>query len=749
MAEAAMRTGRRKWPLRYAAVAASLLVVAGGVLWWAVRRGSAPEILLARAYTLSRPFEYRLPDDGYGPVRQTRGANSTFERPESLALAEAGIRQRLAESADDPRALGLKGRAELLENDYEKAIESLTRASELKPDDPDLMADLGCAYAIRGDTERRNIDYGHAIDLFLKALKKKPSDERILFNLGIAYEKLWLVDEAAETWRKLLALTPPSGWAEEVRGHLGAMEKIQRDRKKAENDVVSDPRLFLAKVKSEADFDPDLYHEIFWKEWLPSAGSSTEASEAARMEARAFRRRFGDPSLEDTMAAAHGPAAAAAIDSLVTVIALNLAGRTDQAILAARASAAELDSANLRAGAMRARIELAYSYRRASMNRQCADLTEGVRREADTRSYFWLSGQARIVHAPCAERLAQSGLARAELAGARDDMERIGLHVPALRAIGSITGVDRMSGNYAPVWNDAPAGLKAYWTSNASPYRAQDFQYNLQASARALGWNDCAVVLFRAGIHSLERVGNAEMEALNRVYLAGLLESTGRYEEELHEFDAAERLFRSMTPGPAVDNLTWNALLGRAEAAVAAGHAGTAMSDLERLAAEVGSRSSLEQVRVEQALGLALAAAGDWHRAAGAFEKAIDWNLKKAASLRSYADRIPVLESAAASYRNLTQIRLREQHDPEGALQTWLLYQGISNSPGDAAVAASEGAARPLEVTYAVLPAGIAVWSRCGGPWNSRFVDAASRDVEPHPRDSWAFAAGRRRIRPG
>src|ERR1035441_2410131 len=132
-------------------------------------------MLLAKAYTEARPFEYRLADQGYGPIRQERGSGSPFNRPESLASAEAEIQRRLAMRADDPELLALKGRAQLLERDYEGAIESLSRASESKPDDPELLSDLGTAYAVRGETEKRNIDYGHALDLFLRALKKQPT----------------------------------------------------------------------------------------------------------------------------------------------------------------------------------------------------------------------------------------------------------------------------------------------------------------------------------------------------------------------------------------------------------------------------------------------------------------------------------------------------------------------------------------------------------------------------------------------
>ena len=147
------RPPRRAFPV-WLPLAAALVLVAGGALWWSLRPGPAPETLLAKAYTEARPFEYRLPDAGYGPVRQQRGAGSAFDRSPALVSAEAEIARRLDGHPDDARLLALKGRAELLEGKNAEAIASLSRALELKPGDPDFTADLGVAYALGGDNAR-------------------------------------------------------------------------------------------------------------------------------------------------------------------------------------------------------------------------------------------------------------------------------------------------------------------------------------------------------------------------------------------------------------------------------------------------------------------------------------------------------------------------------------------------------------------------------------------------------------------
>jgi tetratricopeptide (TPR) repeat protein len=220
--QASVTPRRRAWaPLwKYAVAAGVLLAVGAGVTLWSLRRSNQTADLLAQAYTQARPFDYRLPDAGYAPIRQQRGAGSAFDRPEALTTAIAAIRRTLDAHPQSAAALVLKGRAELLDHDYESAIDSLTRATEADPRDADALADLGAAYAVRGESENRETDYGHAIELSLRALRQRPGAPRILFNLALTYEKLSMVDEAIDTWRSFLRGNPAAGWRSEAEQRL-------------------------------------------------------------------------------------------------------------------------------------------------------------------------------------------------------------------------------------------------------------------------------------------------------------------------------------------------------------------------------------------------------------------------------------------------------------------------------------------------------------------------------------------------
>src|SRR5262249_27557737 len=147
------RRPRRRFVFECFAAAAVLIVAVGagwwGYLFWA---GGPPARLLAQAYTQQRPFEVRIPGAEHAPVRVVRsGAGSPFGRPSALLVAEARISEALAKNPDGTEWLALRARAEMLASDAETAIATLTRALDQKPEDPDLQAALGMAYALRAE----------------------------------------------------------------------------------------------------------------------------------------------------------------------------------------------------------------------------------------------------------------------------------------------------------------------------------------------------------------------------------------------------------------------------------------------------------------------------------------------------------------------------------------------------------------------------------------------------------------------
>jgi len=209
---------------------AASLVVAVGAGWYGYTawRAGQPEQLMAAAYTAQRPFEFRLPGAEHGPVRIEKSPAGSFARPAALLEAEGIIARELEKSPEDAGWLALRARAEILGWDPEAAIATLTRALERKPEDAALLASLGVAHALRAESADRAIDYGAAMEYLSRSLKAAPNTPEVIFNLAVVLERMHLYDQAAEEWRKYLALDDSGGWADEARRRLEAVEQKKK-----------------------------------------------------------------------------------------------------------------------------------------------------------------------------------------------------------------------------------------------------------------------------------------------------------------------------------------------------------------------------------------------------------------------------------------------------------------------------------------------------------------------------------------
>ena len=696
---------QRRW--RFPAIAAALLIGAGtGLLWYVSHRVNNPFTLLAAAYTATRPFEYRMADAGYASLHQQRGATSIFDRSATLDRAIASIREELAAHPNDTQTYLWKGRAELLQLDYEGAIQSFNRATPGEDGDPDALADLATAYAARGDGERRNLDYGHAVNLYLRALRKRPNDERILFDLAILYEKLWLVDEGIATWEQFLRQKPATGWRKEGEDRLAALRRIKAEKQRADAAITSDPDIFLALRNP----DTRAWYDIFWTVWLPQAKQDNAQARAAQIVAKGLAG-FGEYAPLETLNSEPSAARQAALQSLARVIDLNRQGLSSEALAVAGEIAPKLEALGLQAAAARTRSEMITSYWKLAMSRECLDMANQVQSSLGPR-YPWLITQAGLERVSCLGRLGDLGKARAQAAESLAIAQRAHLWPIEMRAWQGLLATDSYIGNYGPIWDAVPENLHRYWTTSANPFRAQGMQFFLQQTATVLGWNDAAVVFLRAAIRSTHAGGNQRIEISDRSTLAHLLGKMGEHQAEAIEIAERDRLLNKAETTREMVNLRWEAALRRMEGRVAVpDSAADTLAELDLLAAAADGKEPPQLVALDGARGLRFAAIGRPDEAMAAFDRAVARNQTWAASARSWVSRMPMLESASRSYRQLTQLQLTQAHDAGKALAIW-------NSYHPAAVDVQRS------ITLAELPAGVVVWLRNGGDVRSRWVKA-------------------------
>ncbi len=196
------------WPIRRvlapAAIAASALIAFG--LWFTQRdTPEKVEKLLAQAYTEQRTMEYRWPGAEWGPVRVTRGpGQSELPAPVSLLKAERVVAERQVRGTSDPQWLGVKGEAELLQNELPAAIADLSVALMREPNSSRLKLLLAIAYAQQGDVVGERASKEKALALLDAAMADSEYTNAVRFNRGLLLNQLDAKDKAIEEWNNLL-----------------------------------------------------------------------------------------------------------------------------------------------------------------------------------------------------------------------------------------------------------------------------------------------------------------------------------------------------------------------------------------------------------------------------------------------------------------------------------------------------------------------------------------------------------------
>lgn len=229
--------------------AAALLLAAAGAIFLTRPRPAEANRLLALAYESGRNLELRFPGAAYVPLRQERGGSvvaappppeahtASIQQPaaegvpDSQPLLEALAKISAKVSLQDGRWLDSRGRAELLEWQYDRAISDLERAHTLTPNDPSILADLAAAYFERGQVTDTRSDYVTTLGFLTSAVERAPRNAEIRFNRAIVFGYLGRYREAVDEWSRFLSLNPAGGWADEARvRQRQAKEKLSTSR---------------------------------------------------------------------------------------------------------------------------------------------------------------------------------------------------------------------------------------------------------------------------------------------------------------------------------------------------------------------------------------------------------------------------------------------------------------------------------------------------------------------------------------
>jgi len=150
-----------------------------------------------------------------------------------VKIAVGKIEKRALEqdSVDNRDALGV---ALLTAGDVEKAVSVLEDAVGERPNNPELLSDLGAAFLAQGRLNRPE-DYPRALAAIERAVRTGNASAEARFNRALALETLHLDAAAAQAWRDYLQSGESAPeWREEVWQHLKALTDrgtpVARDR---------------------------------------------------------------------------------------------------------------------------------------------------------------------------------------------------------------------------------------------------------------------------------------------------------------------------------------------------------------------------------------------------------------------------------------------------------------------------------------------------------------------------------------
>jgi CHAT domain-containing protein/cytochrome c-type biogenesis protein CcmH/NrfG len=513
------------------AVAATVLVILSSLLALHRLPSSTPQTLLADAYTERRTLELRIPGANHAPIHVERGAGaSDLDKPGSLLRAESMIAEGLRKKPGDPELLDAKARADLMDGNFESAIQSLQRALESQVEAPALLADLGTAYFARAEATGQTIDYGRAIDNLGKVLAVAPNDSLALFNRAIAEERLLLYHEAASDWNRFLEVERDPAWREEGQERLKDLQRKIQENQKSRIPPLREPAAAIAALTTglpdsnsrPAAMDED-YLDVATRDWLYVAGSGKVSGERAgsRIEAqnalKALAERMGERHHDDWLAelvnGPHGIAWEQGSRELAQAFRANAVGDIGGIVTHANHSAALFRSAANEAGVAGADLLYAVGMNRAERGDACLPAANKALAVSSHHGYAWIETKALFALSACQFLGSNAMMADASARRAQQLAQSAGYPVLELDGLYYRDGVVTSWMASAESWGQLHSGLGRFWTASYPPQEAANFYADLGFAAET-----------EAMWHTAERVGDETilMESLDGdvVYLA-------------------------------------------------------------------------------------------------------------------------------------------------------------------------------------------------------------------------------------
>ena len=121
---------------------------------------------------------------------------------------------------DKNYALGYVGKAQVYikKKDFTKAMEQLSKAQELEPENPEAFYQMGIALGYQQKVQE-------AIDSFKRCIDVQPNHAYAHYQIGLAYNQIKRLDLTIVHLERFLALAPTAPEAEQVRRLLSSLRR--------------------------------------------------------------------------------------------------------------------------------------------------------------------------------------------------------------------------------------------------------------------------------------------------------------------------------------------------------------------------------------------------------------------------------------------------------------------------------------------------------------------------------------------
>ena len=633
----------------------------------------------------------------HGPIRVERatGSDSRLNKPAALLEAEALIARGLEKEPNSSVWLQAKGRADLLEGNYEAAIQSFQKALEVEADSASLQTDIASAYFQRGERADRAGDYGKAIELLSKVLAKNPNDPIARFNRAIVNEKMFLYRQALEDWEHYVQLDSKGEWANEATQHINNLRQKLNEETRSATEPLLEPAAYVKAVDQGEDSKNVLtrrnedYLDAAVREWLPTATSdgakAPAATEALARLAVMLRDAHQDPWLSDLLTAPPSKTFSRAILALAEASNANATGdfvRAKSSAIRAQQLFQDIGSV---AGRARSQLETLYALDRSGQSRPCVVTSDFLARNVG--EYRWIEIQLFMERSNCLGQMARFSESKRALETSLGLARKSGYDTLSLRAIGLAAAQHTDEGNTTAAASLDREGLGRYWNGVYPPIRAYQFYSDLGFHAEKREQWNFALILAQEAVASIALSPQRLGEAFARHRLAKTAVQAGNTDLAIAEFDRAHNLFAALPQTEVTKNYQAD---GEIELARLEAERGNLEQSWARLST---ARAQLPKVtryytalNFYKTLGELQHLKGDQTEAEKAFRAALAVTERGLASLQDEREREVWVGTRARSIEQLAEIRW-EANDIEGALAVWEWYRGaaLRKDPAEAA----------------------------------------------------------------